>query len=57
MPQVGFIGAGNYASRTLIPLFKKEGVTLDTLVTSGGISGVHHGNKNEFLTASTEVDD
>ena len=57
LPQVGFIGAGNYASRTLIPLFKKEGVTLDTLVTSGGISGVHHGNKNEFLIASTEVDD
>jgi len=57
LPQVGFIGAGNYASRTLIPLFKKEGATLDTLVTSGGISGVHHGNKNAFLTASTEVDD
>ncbi len=57
LPQVGFIGAGNYASRTLIPLFKKEGVILDTLVTSGGISGVHHGNKNAFLTASTEVDD
>jgi predicted dehydrogenase/threonine dehydrogenase-like Zn-dependent dehydrogenase len=57
LPQVGFIGAGNYASRTLIPLFKKEGAILDTLVTSGGISGVHHGNKNAFLTASTEVDD
>jgi len=56
-PYVGFIGAGNYASRTLIPAFKEAGAVLDTLVTSGGISGVHHGNKNQFVTASTETDD
>lgn len=56
-PRVGFIGAGNYASRTLIPAFMEAGAILDTLVTSGGISGVHHGNKNEFLIASTEVAD
>jgi predicted dehydrogenase len=30
---------------------------LDTLVTSGGISGVHHGNKNGFSIASTETSD
>ncbi|MBE8233071.1 MAG: zinc-binding dehydrogenase [Endozoicomonadaceae bacterium] len=56
-PRVGFIGAGNYASRTLIPAFKEAGAVLDMLVTSGGVSGVHHGNKNAFLTASTEVAD
>ena len=56
VPVVGFIGAGNYASRTLIPAFKKAGVVLDTLVTSGGISGVHHGGKVGFKTASTEVE-
>jgi predicted dehydrogenase/threonine dehydrogenase-like Zn-dependent dehydrogenase len=56
-PCVGFIGAGNYASRTLIPAFKEAGAVLDTLVTSGGISGVHHGNKNQFATASTETSD
>ena len=56
-PCVGFIGAGNYASRTLIPAFREAKATLDTLVTSGGISGVHHGNKNKFLTASTEITD
>ena len=53
---VGFIGAGNYASRTLIPAFKEAGARLDTLVTSGGISGVHHGNKSGFITAATELD-
>jgi len=56
-PCVGFIGAGNYASRTLIPAFKEAGAVLDTLVTSGGISGVHHGKKNQFMTASTETSD
>jgi len=55
-PVVGFIGAGNYASRTLIPAFKEAGAALDTLVTSGGISGVHHGNKAGFKTAATELD-
>jgi len=57
IPCVGFIGAGNYASRTLIPAFKRAGAILDTLVTSGGVSGVHHGNKNKFYTTSTEVKD
>ena len=56
-PCVGFIGAGNYASRSLIPAFKEAGAVLDTLVTSGGISGVHHGKKNQFMTASTETSD
>jgi predicted dehydrogenase/NADPH:quinone reductase-like Zn-dependent oxidoreductase len=56
VPVVGFIGAGNYASRTLIPAFKKAGAVLDTLVTSGGISGVHQGKKVGFKTASTEVE-
>ena len=56
-PCIGFIGAGNYASRILIPAFKETESVLDTLVTSGGISGVHHGNKNSFLTASTSIDD
>jgi predicted dehydrogenase/threonine dehydrogenase-like Zn-dependent dehydrogenase len=53
---VGFIGAGNYASRTLISVFKEAGAVLDTLVTSGGISGVHHGNKAGFKTAATKLE-
>lgn len=57
IPCVGFIGAGNYASRILIPAFKSGGAILDTLVTSGGVSGVHHGKKSNFNTASTELDD
>jgi len=56
-PCVGFIGGGNYASRILIPAFKDAGAVLDTIVTSGGVSGVHHGNKNKFSIASTNTDD
>jgi len=55
-PIVGFIGAGNYASRTLIPAFKEAGAQMDTLVTSGGISGVHHGNKAGFKPATTALE-
>jgi len=53
---LGCIGAGNYASRVLIPAFKASGAKLDTLVTSGGVGAVHHGKKNEFITAATDVE-
>ena len=54
---LGFLGGGNYASRVLIPAFKESGARLNTLVTSGGVSAVHHGNKNEFQRASTDAAD
>ncbi len=53
---VGFIGAGNYASRVLIPAFKKASSQLHTIVTSGGINGVIHGEKAGFSEASTDID-
>ena len=55
-PVVGFIGAGNYASRVLIPAFKLAGATLHTISTSGGINSVVHGLKNEFHKASTDTE-
>tara|TARA_B100000212_G_scaffold323158_1_gene283004 strand:+ start:19065 stop:21176 length:2112 start_codon:yes stop_codon:yes gene_type:complete len=53
---VAFIGGGNYASRVLIPAFKRAGANLTALVTSGGMSAVHHGKKNGFLRASTNIE-
>lgn len=53
---VGCVGAGNYASRVLIPAFRASGAKLDTLVTSGGVSAFHHGKKNEFVSASTDIE-
>ena len=52
---VAFVGGGNYSSRVLIPAFRNAGACLTTLVTSGGISAVHHGKKNGFLSASTDI--
>lgn len=52
---VGFIGAGNYASRILIPAFKKASAQLHTIVTAGGINGVIHGSKTGFAEASTDM--
>jgi len=54
-PIVGFIGAGNYASGTLIPSFKSANAQLDTLVSSGGVSAFHYGNKLGFRLATTEL--
>lgn len=53
---VGFVGAGNYASRMLIPAFKKADVALSTIATSGGINGVIHGRANGFEQATTDTD-
>jgi predicted dehydrogenase/threonine dehydrogenase-like Zn-dependent dehydrogenase len=54
-PVLGFIGAGNYASRMLIPAFKQAGAQFHTIVTAGGISGVIHGDKAGFAHASTDT--
>ncbi len=54
-PVMGFIGAGNYASRILIPAFKAAGAQFHTIVTANGINGVIHGAKSGFASASTDA--
>ena len=54
-PIVGFVGAGNYASRMLIPAFKAAGAQLHSIATSGGINGVVHGEKAGFSEATTDT--
>ncbi|APC66609.1 zinc-binding dehydrogenase (plasmid) [Ralstonia solanacearum] len=56
-PVCAFIGAGNYASRVLMPAFRKAGAQLHSVVTSGGVSGVIHGKPQGFSEASTDVDE
>ena len=51
---VAFLGAGNYAGRVLIPAFKAAGAHLQTVVSAGGASAVHFGNKFGFANASTD---
>lgn len=52
-PIVGFIGAGNYASRILIPEFSKNKANLHTVVTSSGRNSVIQGKKFGFKNAAT----
>jgi predicted dehydrogenase/threonine dehydrogenase-like Zn-dependent dehydrogenase len=55
MPLLSVIGAGNYASRTLIPAFAKAGARFHTLAASSGIGPVHVGRKFGFRQASTDI--
>ena len=54
-PLLGVIGAGNYASRVLIPAFSKAGARFHTLIASTGIGPVHVGQKFTFRQASTDA--
>lgn len=55
-PIVGFIGAGNYASRMLIPAFKAANAQLYSIATSSGVNGVIHGKKAGFKETTTDTD-
>jgi len=56
-PVLAFVGAGNYASRILIPAFKKAKAQFHTIVSAGGISGVIHGKQAGFLEASSDFNE
>ena len=55
-PVLGIIGAGNYASRVLIPALKAAGGQCHTIVSSGGINSVIHGEKAGVAEASTDTE-
>lgn len=55
-PVVGFIGAGNYASRMLIPAFKSAGAQLQAIASTGGINAVLHGRDGGFAAATSDTD-
>jgi len=54
-PVLGLVGAGNYASRMLIPALRAAGAQLHTIITSAGINGVIHGAKAGFAEASSDI--
>lgn len=53
---VGFIGAGNYASRVLIPAFKASGAFLHTIASTGGTNAVVHGRRTGFANATSDTE-
>jgi predicted dehydrogenase/threonine dehydrogenase-like Zn-dependent dehydrogenase len=54
---VGFIGAGSFAQSYLIPNVKSWGASLDTVVTSKGITAKNVAQKFAFNNASSEGKD
>ncbi|MDB4132539.1 bi-domain-containing oxidoreductase [Amylibacter sp.] len=52
---LGFIGAGNYASRILLPAFKSSGAKMHTIASSGGVSAFHLGRKYNFENATSDL--
>jgi len=50
----GFIGAGNFASGTLVPAFAAAGAVLKTIASAGGVSGTHLGRKSGFRVSTTD---
>ena len=55
--KIGFIGAGNFASRTLLPQLKKDNLILDTLVNTGGIRSAISGTAHKFKNVSNDPND
>ena len=53
--RVVFVGAGNYASRVLIPALKKCKVQMHTLVSNNGLSGTYNAKKFGFKVSSTDL--
>ncbi len=54
-PVVGLIGAGNYASGTLIPALANTPATLKMIASSTGISGTIVGSKSGFAISTTDT--
>ena len=50
---IGAIGAGNHASRTLLPAFKKAGAFLNIVASSQGLSGTNVAKKLGFEISTT----
>jgi len=52
---LGFVGAGNYAGRVLIPAFARTQAELTMLANSGSVNGVHYGRRYRFREVTTDV--
>jgi predicted dehydrogenase/threonine dehydrogenase-like Zn-dependent dehydrogenase len=56
IPKLSFIGAGNYASRKLVPAFRRTGAHFITIASANGLSAVVHGSAAGFENASSDMD-
>ena len=53
---IAFIGAGNFATRTLLPQLPTKGIFKKTIVSGTGVSAAYAGKKFGFKEVSTDSD-
>ncbi|QDG51676.1 zinc-binding dehydrogenase [Persicimonas caeni] len=53
---VGVVGAGNYATRVMLPALQKTGARLKTVASRGGMSGYYAGKKFGFEQTTTDTE-
>jgi predicted dehydrogenase/threonine dehydrogenase-like Zn-dependent dehydrogenase len=53
--RVAFIGAGNYAARTLMPAFVKADASLVSVAANSGVNALQGARKFKFAEVSTDV--
>ena len=56
-PNVGFIGAGSFARRHLIPLAKRHGLVLDRVVTASGLSATSAAEQFGFRRGACSLEE
>jgi predicted dehydrogenase len=54
-PVVGVFGAGNYSGRMLMPVLRRNGAHIKSLVSQGGVGAVHYGKKFGVDSVSTDA--
>lgn len=54
--KINFIGSGNYAKSTLMPLFKNENAHFCKLISETGTMSSFYGNKFNFEEISTDIE-
>jgi predicted dehydrogenase/threonine dehydrogenase-like Zn-dependent dehydrogenase len=53
--RIGWIGAGNFSTRTLIPAFKAGGAILEGIASSGGVSASIAAREHGFVRAMSDA--
>lgn len=54
-PRIAFVGAGNFATRTLMPSLPTNGLVRETVVSNTGVSAAHAARKFGFREVSTDA--
>ena len=56
-PYISFLGAGNFATATLIPAFKTTGIHLLNVASRSGVTGLHAARKFGFKITTTDTEE